>query len=82
MITKKPFTTAQAAEYLGMKVSYLRKLMMNKEIPYFKPHGKLCYFDEEDLYNWVHGVRIAPNYELQAIAQEHVINSTFRGGKR
>lgn len=75
-------TTAQAAKYLGMSVSYLRKLMMAKEIPYFKPHGKLCYFDEQDLYNWVHNVRVASHYEVEYEAQKVIVNNVLNSGKR
>ena len=62
--------TAQAAEYLGMKKSYLQKLMMNKVIPYYKPNGKLCYFDKSDLDKWLRRIRISTQEEVdqEAIA--------------
>lgn len=44
MSKSKLLTTLEAAEHLGIKRSYLNKLMMQKEIPYYKPHGKLCFF--------------------------------------
>lgn len=56
--------TAQAAEYLGMKKSYLQKLMMNKVIPYYKPNGKLCYFDKSDLDKWLRHIRISTQEEV------------------
>ena len=49
---KEMLTTQQAAEYLGLKVSYLYKLMMNRAIAYYKPNGKVCYFDTDDLDVW------------------------------
>ena len=45
-------STAEAAKFLGMKVSYLHKLMMRRVIPYYKPNGKLCFFDKADLEAW------------------------------
>lgn len=36
-------TTTEAAKYLGLKPSYLYKLMMRRAIPYYKPNGKLCF---------------------------------------
>ena len=48
-MAKDLLTTVEAAEYLGLKKSYLHKLMMKKEIPYYKPHGKLCFFDRNEL---------------------------------
>ena len=38
-MTNELLTTAQAAEYLGIKKSYLHKMMMRKEIPFYKPNG-------------------------------------------
>ena len=56
--------TADAAEYLGFKVSYLHKLMMRKFIPYYKPNGKQCYFDKKDLDNFLLSVRISSESEI------------------
>ena len=42
-------TTTEAAKYLGLRPSYLYKLMMRRAIPYYKPNGKLCFFAREDL---------------------------------
>ena len=33
-------TTTEAARYLGVKPSYLYKMMMRRAIPYYKPGGK------------------------------------------
>ena len=35
-MTNNLLTTVEAAEYLGMKKSYLHKLMMKKEIPFLQ----------------------------------------------
>ena len=43
--TNQLISTAEAAKFLGIKVSYLHKLMMRRVIPYYKPNGKLCFFD-------------------------------------
>lgn len=62
--------TVEAAEYLGVKRSYLGKLMMRKAIPYYKPNGKLCYFDAKDLDNWLRHIRIASKDEVMTKAAE------------
>ena len=51
-------TTAQAAAYLGLKTSYLHKLMMHRAIPYYKPNNKLCFFAQADLDHWLTGNRL------------------------
>lgn len=75
MSKSKLLTTLEAAEHLGIKRSYLNKLMMQKEIPYYKPHGKLCFFDVEDLDNWLRRVRISSNEEIEQKVQDKMINS-------
>lgn len=42
-------TTTEAAKYLGLKPSYLYKLMMRRAIPYYKPNGKLCFSRRQTL---------------------------------
>ena len=44
--------------------------MMKKEIPFYKPNGKLCFFDKDELDQWLRRIRIAPQEEVnrQAIA--------------
>ncbi len=66
--------TAEAAEYLGFKVSYLHKLMMRKVIPYYKPNGKQCYFDKKDLDNFLFGVRISSESEAEEVAARYIAN--------
>jgi excisionase family DNA binding protein len=46
---KTILTAEQAAEFLGLKPSYLYKLTSDKKIKFFKPQGKLIYFRKEDL---------------------------------
>ena len=43
--TKEVLTSDEAAEYMGISKSYLYKLTMRKQIPHYKPMGKMCYFN-------------------------------------
>lgn len=71
-------TPTEAAEYLGIKVSYLYKLMMRRVIPYYKPGGKLCYFDREDLDKWLRSVRVAADEEIESQAQAYILKNSIR----
>lgn len=71
-------TPTEAAEYLGIKVSYLYKLMMRRVIPYYKPGGKLCYFDREDLDKWLRSVRVASDEEIERQAQAYILKNSIR----
>lgn len=74
-MNRKMLTPTEAAAYLGIKVSYLYKLMMRRAIPYFKPGGKLCFFQVEDLDKWLTSVRVASNDELESQAQAYIIRN-------
>ena len=65
-------TTAEAAAYLGLKKSYLHKLMMRRAIPYYKPNNKLCFFAQADLDHWLTGNRIASQEEIEQQAQQYL----------
>ena len=72
-------TTEEAATYMGIKKSYLHKLMMKKEISFFKPNGKLCYFDRQDLDKWMRRIRVASNQEIDSQAQGYILKKDMLG---
>lgn len=45
--------------YIGVSESMLYKLTANKEIPHYKPRGKMIYFAKEELDEW-----LLQNHEL------------------
>ncbi len=47
---RKLLTSKEAAQYLGISLSFLRKMMMNRIIPMYKPNGKLCYFGSSRIF--------------------------------
>ena len=71
-------TPTEAAKYLGIKLSYLYKLMMRRVIPYYKQGGKLCYFDPEDLDRWQRSVRVATDDEIESQAQSYILKNSIR----
>lgn len=77
--TKKVLTTEEAARYLGVSISYLYKLTMLKKIPHSKPLGKKCYFDREELEQWLLANRIATNEEIEQQAQAYCLK---KGGQK
>lgn len=65
-------TTTEAARYLGLKPSYLYKMMMRRAIPYYKPNGKLCFFAKEDLDAWLKRVRVKSQDEIDSEAARYL----------
>ena len=78
--------TQEACMYIGVSESMLYKLTSSKEIPHYKPRGKMVYFAKEELDEW-----LLQNYEptmneavrrvTEAAATEPFLNKR-RYGKR
>ena len=67
-------TTTEAAHYLGVKPSYLYKMMMRRAIPYYKPGGKLCFFSRDDLDAWLTSIRIKSQSEIESDAARYIVS--------
>jgi len=69
VLHKEILTFSEACIYLGLSKSCLYKLTSSNSIPYFKPHGKLVYFEKEELNNWLRSnpVMSAAQAEEQAL---------------
>ena len=64
---KEVLTTAEASAYLGLSESYIYKLTSLKQIPHYKPNGKLVYFNRKELCEW------AMRNQVQTIGQPAAI---------
>ena len=76
--TKEVLTSDEAAKYLGISKSYLYKLTMQQKIPHYKPMGKMCYFNRQELEAWLQANRIATAEEIEQKAQAYCLK---KGGK-
>lgn len=76
---KEVLTSDEAARYLGISKSYLYKLTMRQQIPHYKPMGKMCYFNREELERWLQSNRIATGDEISQQAQTYCMK---KGGIR
>lgn len=75
---KEVLTVEEASKYMGIKKSYLYKLTMNKQIPHYKPMGKMCYFNRLELERWLQKNNIKTDEEIEQEAQK---NCRERRGK-
>ena len=57
---KEVLTTTEASSYLGISESYLYKLTSMKQIPHYKPNGKLMYFNRLELCDWAMKNQVQP----------------------
>lgn len=77
--TKEVLTSDEAAKYMGISKSYLYKLTMNKQIPHYKPMGKICYFNRLELELWLQGNRVSTSMEINQQAQAYCLK---KGGAK
>lgn len=68
---KEVLTLDEAAQYTGMKKSYLYKLTAAKAIPHYKPNGKNCFFRRTELEDWLTTNPVATAADLTAAAQAY-----------
>lgn len=69
--TKEVLTSEETAQYMGVSKSYLYKLTMRREIPHYKPMGKMCYFNRHEIEAWLQANRVATDTELNEQAAEY-----------
>lgn len=75
--TKEVLTSEEVARYMGVSRSYLYKLTMRREIPHYKQKGKICYFNRQEVEQWLQSNRVATDTELNNQAN----NYCMKGGK-
>ena len=68
LTTKEVLTFSEAAQFTGLSKSYLYKLTSGQKIPFYKPSGKLCYFNREELQNWLQQNRVSTIDEISGQA--------------
>jgi excisionase family DNA binding protein len=66
--TKEVLTAQETARYMGISMSYLYKLTMRKQIPHYKPMGKVCYFKRNEVEEWLLSNRISTEQEINNTA--------------
>lgn len=72
---RKLLNSREAAEYLGLSLSYFRKLMMRRVIPMYKPGGKVCFFDPDDLDAYLTSIRISSQMEIENEVANYMANN-------
>ena len=69
--SKEVLTSDEAARYMGISKSYLYKLTMRKEIPHYKPMGKVVYFNRGEIEQWLQSNRVSTASEVNQKAQAY-----------
>lgn len=70
--TKEVLTSDEVTRYMGISKSYLYKLTMAREIPHYKPLGKMCFFNRAEIEAWLQRNRCATDQELNDRANKYL----------
>ncbi|MDR0185159.1 helix-turn-helix domain-containing protein [Prevotella brunnea] len=81
MEQKMYMNAREAANYLGIALSYLYKLTSKKEIPHYRPLGRHILFNVAEVNKWVSSRRIASNAEVREQAESNIAIGK-KGGAR
>ena len=76
-VEKDFLTVREAAAYTGYAESYLRKMVMRKQIPYYKVSSRAIRFSKSDLVAFLSKCRVPSNEELK----EQTARTTKKGRK-
>lgn len=71
--TKEVLNLEEASAFLGIAKSTLYKMTHLNQLPYFKPAGKLIFFEKKALLDWVRGVRAMSQEEIRSEAAKRLM---------
>lgn len=80
LAAKNVLTLEDVALLTGLSKSWLYKATYKNEIPFYKPNGKMLYFDRKEIEDWMRQGRVKTNAELEQEAANYLINDKGRKG--
>lgn len=51
--TKEVLSSSEVCAFLGISESYLYRLTSLKQIPHYKPNGKMIFFNRKEICEWI-----------------------------
>ena len=75
LASKNVLTIDDAALLTGMSKSHIYKLTCSKQIPFYRPNGKLVYFDRQELEGWLKQNRVNTTAEAEQAAITYVMKN-------
>lgn len=75
---KETLTLEEAARFMGIAKSSLYKMTHEQTIPYYKPNGKMVYFEKAVLTEWIRQNRVMSQSEIDAAATKYLNQLSHR----
>lgn len=70
--SKQVLTLEEASIYMGISKSSLYKMTHKHELPFYRPNGKLIYFEKAELLKWMRQSRTMSESETREAATRHM----------
>jgi excisionase family DNA binding protein len=78
---KEVLTLQEAAQYMGIARSSLYKMTSNQTIPFYRPNGKLIFFERDDILTWIRRNRVFSTEEIEEEARRHMERLSLKNKK-
>lgn len=57
---KEVLSVEEAARFMDIARSSLYKMISDRSIPFYRPNGKMIYFEKADILEWIRKNRVMP----------------------
>lgn len=72
---KEMINVQELSDYIGMSTSSIYKLVYNNIIPFYKPNGKILYFDREEINTWLRQNKSQSASQIEQQALEYSLKN-------
>ena len=68
--------TGEVARLLGYKENYIRKLVLLKKIPHYKPNERKIFFDKNEIIEWLKSTKVeeTETRDAEGILKDYINN--------
>ena len=78
---KEVLTVEEASRFMDIARSSLYKMTSDRSIPFYRPNGKMIYFEKADILAWIRQNRVVATKKDDGTDQEPERNDDYQKGK-
>ena len=76
LLSKNVLSIDDVVVLTGLSKSHIYKLTSSRQLPCYKPNGKLMYFDKAEVEEWMRQNRVITNEEAKQKALAYVVTNS------
>ena len=78
---KEVLSVEEASRFMDIARSSLYKMTSDRSIPFYRPNGKMIYFEKADILAWIRKNRVTATKKDDGTEKEPERNDDFQEGK-